>query len=112
MSCKDVLPKPDFPKLLVFGENQEYIRNIILSADLTSVLEGYEDINKLDDNHRFFTSNKAFIGNEETTPSHMVIEKHIKKFNKDYRYEIAPHPLEELRNRKADNMCVGRCKSE
>ena len=112
ITCKDVLPKPEFPQLLVFGENQEYIRKVILTADTTSVLEEYININKLDDDHRFFHHNKNFIGNEEDTPSHQVIEKHIKKFNKDYRFETSPNPLEELQNRKSDNVCVGRCKKD
>lgn len=110
MKCSDVLPKPEFPKLLVFGENIEYIRNVILTVDVTSVLEDYVNINKLDDDHRFFAYNNYFINKEETTPSHMVIEKHIKKFNKDYRFEVAPNPIPELQNRKEDNVCVGRCK--
>ena len=41
-------------------------------------------------------------------PSHRVIQELIDKNCTDYRYEIAPHPTKELRNRKEDNVCVGR----
>ena len=40
--------------------------------------------------------------------SHMVIEKAISLFGKDYRYEDKNHPIEELRDRKKDNTSVGR----
>jgi hypothetical protein len=38
----------------------------------------------------------------------MVIEKSVKKFGQDYRYEDKPHPIKELQDRKNDNICVGK----
>ena len=37
-----------------------------------------------------------------------MIEKYIADNNKDYRYETAQHPIEELRDRHNDNTAVGR----
>ena len=44
----------------------------------------------------------------EIVPSHIVIDYHINKFGKDYRFEIAENPVEELKNRRVDNTKVGR----
>lgn len=42
-----------------------------------------------------------------SVPSHKTIEKIIDENGEDYRFEVAPHPIEELRNRTCDNVCVG-----
>lgn len=107
---KCVLPKPEFPKLLKFGENMEYIRSVIKTATVTSVLEDYIDIKKLPDDARFFEYNNFINGTENDVASHKVIEKFIDKFGKDYRFEVKPNPLPELQNRKKDNFTLGRCK--
>ena len=88
----------------------EYIRDEIKTANVTSVLEEYIDINKLDDNHRFFKYNGDINKSENSVPSHNVIQKHIKKYGKDYRFETKQHPLESMQNRKKDNTSVGRLK--
>ena len=44
----------------------------------------------------------------ENVPSHNVIEKYISKHGCDYRFEVAPNPIPELRNRREDNFTVGR----
>ena len=106
----DVIPKPEFPKLLKFGENVEYIRKVILSANLTSQHEEYIDIKKLPDDNRFFKYNYGINAPEKEVASHKVIEKYIAKNKKDYRYEKEKHPIEELQDRKADNTLVGRRK--
>ena len=33
---------------------------------------------------------------------------YIRKNGEDYRFEVAPNPVPELRDRTKDNMCVGR----
>ena len=40
--------------------------------------------------------------------SHAFIEEYIRKNGKDYRFEVAPNPVPELRDRTMDNVCVGR----
>jgi len=47
---------------------------------------------------------------EKDVPSHVVIEKYIKKNKEDYRSQKKNHPLKELQDRKNDNICVGRKK--
>ena len=109
---EEVIPKPTYPKLLSFGSNINYVRDVIKTANLTSELENYIDINNLDDNARFFNYN-CFINNpEKNVASHMVIEKFISKNKQDYRFETKPNPLKELHDRKIDNICIGRKKSK
>ena len=36
------------------------------------------------------------------------IEDYIRKNGEDYRFEVAPNPVPELRDRTKDNICVGR----
>jgi len=107
--CKTVIPKPEFPKLLVFGENIDYIREVLKTVYVTSVEEDYKNIFDLDPDHRFFKHNEKTINCPDCDASHLVINKHIKKFNKDYRFEVEKHPIPELQNRKEDNICIGRC---
>ena len=52
--------------------------------------------------------NNAVCKNGKDEPAHTVIEDYIKKNGKDYRYEISEHPVEALRDRKCDNIEVGR----
>jgi len=105
-----VIPKPTFPKLLSFGSNIEYVRNVIKTANLTSELEGYVDINDLEDNARFFNYNYSLNSPDKNVASHVVIEKFISKNKQDYRFETKPNPLKELQDRKCDNISVGRKK--
>lgn len=105
-----VLPKCEFPPLLKFGENMDYIRKVMLSANLTSRCEDYINIEKLEDNDRFFVYNTRINLPEREVASHKVIEKTIEKNGKDYRFEIKENPLEPLRDRKNDNISIGRKK--
>ena len=43
----------------------------------------------------------------EIVPSHIVIDSRIKEYGRDYRYKIAPNPIEQLQNRRRDNTKVG-----
>ncbi len=104
-----VLPKPDFPKLLQFGPNVEYVREVLRNTVwCTAECEGYTSVDNLK-TCRFCDHNTKVNKATRYVASHLVIEKHIKKFNKDYRFEVKPNPIRELQNRKEDNTCVGLC---
>ena len=107
---KDVL-KTDgtFPEPLCLGSNKEYIRRVLVeTVENTSCLYDYIEAEKLSKNHRFFFLQKKRNGNLETVPTHMVIRDYIDRNGTDYRYEDAPHPVEELRDRTCDNVILGR----
>lgn len=102
---KDLFVDATFPKLLVFGENKEYIRNVIKGTVYnTAMMEEYVDVRETA-NPRFEFYQKAVHKSKDA--SHEVIEKYIEQFGSDYRYEDSPHPIEEMQDRKCDNTCVG-----
>ncbi len=102
-----VIGASEFPKLLKFGENIEYVQKVLKTVGYTSVKEDYVPASTFPENARFFKHLKTVNVTPKNVASHLVIEKFIKQFGKDYRFEVAPHPVEELRNRENDNVTVG-----
>lgn len=102
-----VVGADEFPKLLKFGENKEYIRQVLLTVGYTSVKEAYVPANTLAEDARFFKHLKTVNVAPKNVASHLVIEKFINQFGKDYRFEVAPHPIAELQNRQKDNVTAG-----
>ena len=101
----------EFPKLLKLGGNKDYIRRVLGSTiTLTADELDYRDIVKIPNDHRYFNYQKYMSGDPERNPSHLVIEKAIKKWGKDYRYQDGDHPVKELRDRKNDNVKIARTK--
>ena len=106
---QQVIPNGEFPQLLKLHSNKEYIRKVQKNTvQLTSKLEKYVDVDTLPCDDDFFKMQESLNEPVCEVPSHMVIDKLINKNCKDYRYEIAPNPIKALRNRKEDNVCVGR----
>lgn len=106
----EVIPDGNFPELIKFGENISYVREVLKEANHTAVKEGYVSVRDLDDNADYYKYQKKFVGTGENNPTHKIIEKYIKKNGEDLRFETAPHPVKELRNRKVDDLTVGRGK--
>ena len=102
-----VVGSGDFPKLLKFGENIEYVRKVLQTVGYTSVKEDYVPASTLSEDARYFMHLKTVNVTPKNVASHLVIEKFIDQFGKDYRFEVAPHPIKELQNRQKDNVEVG-----
>ena len=102
-----VLPEPDFPELLKFGENVEYIREVLKSVGLTSIEEEYVPAKDLPKDFRFFKHLETVNGDTDTVASHEVIETHISQFGEDYRFEKKSHPIKSLQCRTCDNITAG-----
>ena len=99
----------DFPELLNFEGNIEYIRDVIKNTVyMTKARENYIDSRDLSPKSDFKRYNRQVNGPKDNNPSHLVIEKHIKEYGQDYRFETAPHPIRELQDRTTDNTTVGR----
>ena len=111
IKCDSVIPNPEFPKLLSFGENIDYIRKVLLTVNVTSELETYIDVSKLE-NDRYCEHNTLVNVEPANVASHLVIEKYIDKFGKDYRFEVDKHPIAELQDRKNDNTSIGLCEGQ
>ncbi len=102
----------DFPELLRFEGNIDYIRQVISNTiNYTRYGEDYEVVNKLPDNSQFFKYQKMNIKKAEQLPSHKVIINHIKNYGEDYRFETKKHPIPELQSRDSDNISIARKKT-
>lgn len=106
---QEVIPDGEFPTPISLHENINYVREILSSTvQYTGLLEDYVNINELPSDANFFQYQKIINPSIEIVPSHLVIDTNIRRFNKDYRFETAPNPIRELRNRTCDNTSVGR----
>jgi hypothetical protein len=106
---KTVFGSGEFPRLLMLGTNKQYVREVLeRTILLTGNKTSYIDVMRLKDNADFFLYQNEVIKDEETVPSHMVIEKAIKTFGQDYRYQDKQNPVKELQSRKKDNTKIGR----
>lgn len=106
---QEVIPDGEFPAPVALHENIEYVRDVLKNTvQYTSVLEDYERIENLPSDADFFTYQGIINPTVSIVPSHNVIDMHIRRYGKDYRYQVAPSPVKELRCRTADNTSVGR----
>ena len=106
---QQVIPDGEFPEPLSLHENIQYVRDILSSTvQFTGCLEDYEKLENLPKDANFFSYQKFLNEDIKSVPSHEVISAHIRRYDKDYRYEVAPNPVPELRQRTKDNTSVGR----
>lgn len=106
---QQVIPDGTFPSILKLRPNIEYVRNVIATTtgntqcDLSVV-----PLHELCENARFYWYQNLVNNNLQNVASHNVIDRHIRCKQIDYRYEVAPNPLEVLRNRRCDNTTLAR----
>ena len=100
----------DFPALVKLKSNKEYIRDIIKSVRLTGYFEDMVMVDDLKDSDEFFKYQRVVNSKVAQSPSHVVIDKYIKKHGEDYRYEDKPSVEKTLRDRTVDNTDLGRKK--
>ncbi len=106
---QEVIPDGEFPAPISLHENIEYVREILATTvQFTGLLDDYVNVNELPSDANFFQYQKVINPTTEIVPSHLVIDAHIRGYGKDYRFEVAPNPIKELRNRTCDNTSVGR----
>jgi len=85
------------------------VRDILGSTvQFTGCREGYIKLEELPADADFFTFQKRLIPCVDIVPSHRVINTHIRRYGRDYRFEVAPNPIPALRDRCRDNTDVGR----
>lgn len=105
---QEVIPDGEFPAPISLHENIEYVRDILkTTVQFTSVLEDYEKIDKLPTDADFFMFQNIINPATCIVPSHNAIDMHIRRYGKDYRWQVAPSPVKELRCRTCDNTSVG-----
>lgn len=106
---QQVIPDGEFPAPLSLHENIDYVREILGdTVQYTSLVEDYERVENLSPEADFFRYQERLNNNVNQVPSHCVINTHIRNYGKDYRFNVAPNPIKELRSRSCDNTSVGR----
>ncbi len=106
---QQVIPQGQFPELLQFHSNVKYVREVLANTvNLTAQGEGYDHVENLPQDANFFEYQRQVNKKDSDVASHNVIKKFIADNGKDYRYQTAEHPVEELRDRTKDNVSVGR----
>lgn len=110
---QEVIPKGEFPELISFKSNTEYIRKILKNTVTnTAKREGYVDVNTLENTDNFFKYQNKVNKPFEEERGHTIVEEHIERFGQDYRFETKPNPIKELQDRTADNFTLGRTKTK
>lgn len=105
---QQVIPAPEFPEPLRLESNIDYIRTALLSVQLTYKDESPRPVQSLNANDPFFAYQKTVNVRMDHVASHAVITHAIEQLGKDYRYEVAPHPVVDLQPRGIDNTQLGR----
>ena len=104
-----VIPCGDFPQILALRPNVDYVREIIrTTTGNTQKEECVVPLMTLPSNDRFFHYQETVNHDVCQVASHVVVERRIQGRGKDYRFEVAPNPLEELRDRSSDNTQLAR----
>jgi hypothetical protein len=107
----EIVGTGEFPELIKLHENKDYVRKVLAeTVTLTGNEEGYENVNFLPDDARFFNYQNKTNACPDEERAHTVIERYIEKNGKDYRFEEKPSPIEALRSRTSDNYTLGRVK--
>ena len=106
---QQVVGEGTFPAPLRLESNIDHVRSVLSdTVHLTACRESYAHVNDLEHDADFFRYQLRVNGNVHDVESHSVIERYIRQFGKDYRFELAPNPIESLRDRTKDNTDLGR----
>lgn len=106
---QEVIPSGEFPMPIALHENIEYVRKILENTvQFTSQKEDYVRLESLPTDSDFFRFQAQINPTVGIVPSHNVIEEFIRRRGADYRFQVSPSPVPELRNRREDNTAVGR----
>jgi len=106
---QQVLGEGTFPEPLKLESNIDHVRSVLAdTVHLTACRESYAHVNDLEHDADFFCYQQKVNGNVQDVESHSVIDRHIRQYGKDYRFELAPNPVESLRDRTKDNTDLGR----
>ena len=105
---QQVIPDACFPAPLVLESNIPYVRDVLgCTVNMTAKREGYADVCEMQSGTFADYQNQVNLP-VDNVMSHVVIEEYICKNGQDYRFETAPNPVPELRDRRHDNTQVGR----
>ena len=108
---QQVIPEGQFPELLRFAPQKEYIRKVLgETVEDTAHREEVLSIHDLPDDAEYWTYQQTVCPRASAVPSHKVIADYIAEKGQDYRYEDAESPVKALRDRQRDNTKLARTK--
>ena len=106
---RQLIPCADFPQILELRPNIDYVRSIIkTTAGNTQKDDNVVPLLQLPYSDRFFDYQETVNHNLACFASHKVITQKIDDSGIDYRFEVAPNPIPELRDRYHDNTSFAR----
>ena len=98
-----------FPAPLKLESNIQHVRQVLSgTVQITACRESYTPVENLERDADFFRYQHIVNHDLGCVASHQVIDKHINRFGKDYRFQVDEHPVCVLRDREKDNTDAGR----
>ncbi len=108
-SWQQVMPDAEFPELLTFSPQKDYIRQVLGdTVERTAKKEEFISIKELSKDADYYRYQSMVNPKPGAVASHKVIEEYITENGEDYRYQDGPHPVAALQSRTKDNTRVGR----
>ena len=104
---QQVIPNAEFPAPIVLEANIPYVRSVQTTVQNTCKDSRIVPVQSLDEADPFFAYQRLARGGEAQVASHAVIDRIVSGLGRDYRFETAPHPVSELRDRAQDNTAIG-----
>ena len=106
---QQVLGEGTFPAPLKLESNISHVRDVLAGkVNLTACRESYAPLEQLKPDVDFFRYQGIVNADEKQVASHSVIDRHIAAFGQDYRWQQGENPIPALRDRRADNVNLGR----
>lgn len=104
-----IIPDGTFPDPLALTGNIAYVRGVLGGTVCNTALrEDWTNVNDLSPKADFFRYQDVVNTDIEDVESHTIINRVIGRDGEDYRFETAPNPVPALRDRRKDNVSVGR----
>lgn len=98
---------PSLPSFRIQSQ-KGYVRETLLNLGVTLRHGKPVPVGALKKGADFFRYQRRLFPDPSEAPSHIIVHQTIEKNGTDFRYVIAPHPIERLRSRDQDALDIGR----
>ena len=106
---QQVVGEGTFPAPLVLESNVSHVRQVLKdTVQLTASRESYAPVEQMKHGTDFFRYQDMVNKNPDHVASHTVIDRRIRMYGQDHRFQLDEHPIPTLRDRTQDNISVGR----
>ncbi|MBR1584880.1 MAG: hypothetical protein IJ662_05010 [Clostridia bacterium] len=101
-------PRPMRLPPLILAPCKGYVRDTLKQIGVTARRDQFVPVGSLPRGADFFRYQKRICPRAESVPSHAAVQRFIDRHGVDCRFEIAPHPIQALRDRSKDQTNIGR----